>query len=415
MSKQAYRHPYYLNAMGMCCALGASKEDVAAALFDDGQTDDDLMTYLKRDVTMLQNGQSCYLGHVDAKLPDMPKGFERYNSRNNRMLLLVLNQIKSEVETMISRYGSDRVAVVLGTSTSGINDGEKAFFAYEDAGEFPEGYNFGVQEIADGSEFWAAYLGVSNMAVTISTACSSSAKVFQHAAELMEAGLCDAAIVGGMDSLCHMTCGGFHSLGALSDDHCNPFSKNRKGISIGEGGALFVMTREPSPVRLMSVGESSDGYSMTAPEPDGKGAETAMRSALDLAGVSPSDIAYVNLHGTSTLHNDSMESKAVSRVFGNDIACSSSKSIIGHTLGAAGAVETALCWIMMDHTLNPQQKYLPHLWDGQAGEDVTLTHFTKVGERMNDDVGDMMILSNFCAFGGSNASVVLKREEASSR
>ena len=181
------------------------------------------------------------------------------------------------------------------------------------------------------------------MAVTISTACSSSAKTFQHAMEIMDADICDAVIVGGVDTLCHMTCEGFNSLGALSDERCNPFSESRKGISIGEGGALFVMSRELSEIRLMSVGESSDGYSMTAPEPEGKGAEMAMRHALSKADLDPSQIAYVNLHGTSTPHNDLLwQSKAVSRVFGDDIACSSSKSIVGHTLGAAGAMETAL-------------------------------------------------------------------------
>ena len=162
----------------------------------------------------------------------------------------------------------------------------------------------------------------------------------------------------------------------------------------------------------MSVGESSDGYSMTAPEPDGKGAEMAMKNALDNADLKAEQIAYVNLHGTSTPHNDSMESKAVSRIFGDDIACSSSKSIIGHTLGAAGATETALCWLMLSSTYNPDRKILPHLWDGEVGEDISLNNFASVGDTISTDVKSLYVISNFCAFGGSNASIILKQDSA---
>ena len=322
-------------------------------------------------------------------------------------VLLALSQIRQDVDNVIKQYGADRIGVILGSSTSGIEDGENALFAFRDQGTFPADYNFGVQEIADGSEFLASYLGLGNIAVTISTACSSSAKVFAYAQEMMDAGICDAVIVGGMDSLCHLTCEGFHSLGALSANRCNPFSKNRNGISIGEGGALFLMTSNPAPVQMVSVGESSDGYSMTAPEPQGLGAEKAMRHALQKAALSADQITYVNLHGTSTPHNDSMESQAVSRVFGDDILCSSSKSIIGHTLGAAGATEIALCWLMMSRDYNPHRYVLPHLWDGVRGDDISLSNFAKIGDKISDTV-PFYIISNFCAFGGSNASVILK-------
>ncbi len=403
------QNAYYLNAMGLCCSVGNDKETVSRILFSEQETAKTLRRFLTPAHEFLSDSSCYYVGRVTGGLPALPAGFERYNSRNNQMLLLAFSQIEAEVRDAIAQYGADRVAVILGTSTSGIAEGEDALSSHRQSGVFPDDYHFGVQEVSDGAEFLVSFLDLTNMAVTISTACSSSAKVFSHAAELMDAGLCDAAIVGGIDSLCHLTVNGFHSLGALSDKRCNPFSQNRTGISIGEGGALFLMTRTPAPIRLMSVGESSDGYSMTAPEPNGAGAENSMLNALSKAGLDTADISYVNLHGTATPHNDSMESKAVARVFGAAQICSSSKSIIGHTLGAAGATELALCWLMLSPAHNPQRKILPHLWDGVRGEDIALENFANVGDALPDGAPPY-ILSNFFAFGGSNASVILKQE-----
>lgn len=401
------KNKFYLNAMGLCCCLGADKETVSRAIFLPHDNNGTLSRYLQSENHYLADGGEYNIGRVKGDLPAIPDPLKQYQSRNNQMLLSVCLQIRDEISQAIDAYGHNGIAVILGSSTSGIADGEEALFSREDTGHFPNGYKFDVQEIADGSEFVAEFFGLSNMAVTISTACSSSAKVFEHAAEFMKAGICDAAIVGGVDSLCHMTVNGFHSLGALSAQRCNPFSRNRSGISIGEGGALFLMTRKESLVQLVSIGESSDGYSMTAPEPNGDGAENSMRAALARGGVDKSAIAYVNLHGTGTTHNDSMESKAVSRVFGHAIPCSSSKSFVGHTLGAAGAVETALCWLMLNDDYNPERFLLPHIWDRQPDDDVALVNFVKPGDRYNGD--NIYVLSNFCAFGGSNASVLLKR------
>lgn len=406
----ASKRPYYLNAMGLCCALGNSKDAAAHSLFSDMTNAESFKRFLTHDTEFLHDGAGYYLGRVRGHLPKIPPRFAQYDSRNNQLLLLALQQIQEQVQAAIATYGAERVAVILGTSTSGIAEGEAALFFCHDTGAFPDDYYFGVQEISDGAEFLASYLGLQNLALTISTACSSSAKVFSHAAELLDAGLCDAVIVGGADSMCHLTVNGFHSLGALSDQPCNPFSHNRSGISIGEGGALFLMSAEPASVRLMSVGESSDGYSMTAPDPDGTGAEKSMRDALTKAGLKPEDIAYINLHGTATLHNDVMEAKAVARVFGPEIKCSSTKSVTGHTLGAAGAVEAALCWLMMSKTYNPSAKYLPQIWDGVAGADIELTNFAHIGERLPILDKHTYVLSNSFAFGGSNASVLLKYE-----
>ena len=394
---------YYLNTVGLCCAAGSSRLEVADNVFSISTQNENFLT---QHDAYLHEDNGYYIGRVDSDLPVIPKGLEKYNSRNNRMLMLCFMQIEAAVRAAIKKHGTDRVSVILGTSTSGIAEGEDALFECKINGAFPSNYCLGLQEIADGSEFLAQWLGLENIAVTISTACSSSAKTFAHAREMLAVGICDVAIVGGVDSLCHLTINGFHSLGALSDQPCNPFSQNRSGISIGEGGALFLMSREPSGIEILAIGESSDAYSMTAPHPEGKGTEQAMRSALDYAKLDAKEIAYVNLHGTATNHNDAMENIAVESVFGKDVLCSSSKSLVGHTLGGAGALETALCWLMLDSEVNPERKALPHVWDGVCAEDITLNNFAKIGQKLPQDKR-LLALSNFCAFGGSNASVIL--------
>ena len=400
----------FLNAMGLCCSIGNDKKRVADALFSEAGRDQDLKRFLKRNTKFLEGGEGCYLGQVGEELPEIPVGYEAYKSRNNRILFSAFLQVEKEVREAISEYGSDRVAIILGTSTSGIAEGEEALFERRDKGTFPEIFSFSVQEITDGAEFLADFLDLSNTAVTISTACTSSNKTFAQAVEMIDAGLCDAAIVGGVDSLCKMTVNGFHALSALSLEPCNPFSKNRDGISIGEGGALFLITTKPMEVCIASVGESSDGYSMTSPDPEGRGAEKAMRRALELAGIQIEDVNYINLHGTGTLQNDSMEAKAVSNVFGANVLCSSTKSIVGHTLGAAGAVEAAFCWLMLSKKFNPKQKALPHIWDGIPDDNLHLKNFVKMGDLLPALEGDLYVLSNSFAFGGSNASLLLKRE-----
>jgi len=200
--------------------------------------------------------------------------------------------------------------------------------------------------------FVAEYLGLDGPAYTIATACSSSAKVFASAQRLIEAGFCDAAIVGGADTLCRMTLNGFDSLEALAKDYCNPFSRNRDGINIGEGAAMFLMSTEESAVSMLGVGESSDAYHVSAPHPEGDGAALAMMRALEAAKLTPGDIDYINLHGTATELNDAMEGRAVSKVFGDRTPCSSTKSMTGHMLGAAGANEVAALWL----TLAPESR-----------------------------------------------------------
>ena len=219
----------------------------------------------------LYAGNTSYAGVVDASLQPLPSHLSHYDCRNNQLLAFAYQQIKNDVEKLKYQYGSNRIAVILGTSTSGIAASESAFKHKKTQQHFPDNFKYTQQEIGTCANFLAEYAQVSGIKYTISTACSSSGKAIAAAKRLLESDLCDAVIVGGSDSLCELTLNGFNSLGLLSQRICNPFSANRDGINIGEGSALFILSKIPSGIRLIGVGESSDGYHMTAPEPHGKG------------------------------------------------------------------------------------------------------------------------------------------------
>jgi 3-oxoacyl-[acyl-carrier-protein] synthase-1 len=292
---------------------------------------------------------------------------------------------------------------VIGTSTSGIAEGEDAIETLAKTGRMPPAFEYARQEIGMASEFAARYLGLTGVRYTVSTACSSSANAFASAHRLLSSGRCDAAVVGGADSLCRLTLNGFDSLESLSSGLCNPFSANRNGLNIGEGACVFLITRKPSGIRLCGIGESSDGYHVSAPDPEGRGAETAIRGALARAAVAPRDVGYVNLHGTATPKNDAMESGVVSRLFG-EAPCSSTKSLIGHTLGAAGAQELGLCWLLLGEHNRPRR--LPrHLWDGVRDPALPELNLVRDDERFERDV----FVSNSFAFGGSNTAIAIGR------
>jgi 3-oxoacyl-[acyl-carrier-protein] synthase-1 len=253
----------------------------------------------------------------------------------------------------------------------------------------------------------AAVLGTSGPAYVHSTACASSSKALASAARLINMGACDAVITGGIDSLCAFTVAGFLSLESVSATQCNPLSANRNGINIGEGAALFLMSREPAAVSLRGWGESSDAHHMSAPDPSGKGASIAITRALARAGITPQQIDYINLHGTATVQNDAMESRAVHALFGSATATSSTKPFTGHALGAAGAIEAALCWLAMQDD-NPQGMLPPHLWDGIADPALPGLHTVEAGARLGRPV--RWSLSNSFAFGGANAALVFGRD-----
>ena len=387
----------YLNDMGVIGPLGADKREVLAGLLTSDASG--LTPYGE-----LITGRTTMIGRVRAELPPPPPGFSELDCRNNRLLAHALTQIAASVAELRETLGAERIAVVLGTSTSGIAAGEEAMTALVRERRLPSDFHYRQQEIGTAAEFAARYLGLTGLRYTISTACSSSAKAFASAWRLLAAGRCDAAVVGGVDSLCELTLNGFDALESLAPERCNPFSANRRGINIGEGACVFVVTKAPSAVRLCGVGESSDGYHISAPDPSGRGAEEAIRAALEQAAVAPEGVGYVNLHGTATPKNDEMESEVMARVFGVDVPCSSTKSLIGHTLGAAGAQELGFCWLLLGDG-NPSRRLPAHGWDGVRDPALPPIHLVGEAEAWERDV----FVSNSFAFGGSNAAVVVGR------
>jgi 3-oxoacyl-[acyl-carrier-protein] synthase-1 len=392
----------YLAALGLVNALGSSRDEVSARLFA-GDT-----SGMVRESGLLATGGDALVGRVRGDLPPIPAHLATYDCRNNRLLLAALAQIAETVEQAIGRYGRTRVGVVLGTSTSGIAEGEAAIAALDRDGSMPADFDYACQEIGTAAPFLARHLGLIGPAYTVSTACTSSAKALVSARLLLAAGVCDAVLAGGVDSLCRLTVSGFTALESVSPVLTNPMSANRRGINIGEAAVLFLMTREAHadatpPIALLGCGESSDAHHISAPHPEGLGAERAMRAALADAGLAPTDIAYVNLHGTATPKNDEMESRAMRRVFPTDTPASSTKPLTGHTLGAAGATEAAFCWLALkdDNGTLP-----PHVWDGIADPAFPALHLVHMGERMGPNAR-RVVMSNGYAFGGSNVSLII--------
>ncbi len=387
---------YYLPAMGVACALGNTAAEVCQGLFNGDQSG---MQFSDQ----YTPSRPLPLGRVSAQLGELHQLPHAHRSRNNLLLLHVLQQIEQPLEKLMSRYGRKRIGVVLGTSTSGIAEGEAAIAYHKQHGDLPAEFHYSQQEIGSPSQFLRQHLQLGGPALTLSTACSSSAKAFASARRLIRVGMCDAVIVGGVDTLCGLTVNGFSALEAVSEQLCNPFSRNRNGINIGEGAALFLLSHDESDIRLGGIGESSDAYHFSAPQPEGLGAEAAMRVALQDAQLDAAAIGYLNLHGTATPHNDSMEGKAVARLLGTALPCSSSKPLIGHTLGAAGAIESAFCWL----TLQGDGQLPAHCWDGQRDETIPALRLVSPQQYSNNL---RHVMSNSFAFGGSNVSVILSHD-----
>ncbi len=361
---------FALPSLSCACALGAGNAEVLDGL----RSGRSPLVPLPGDIP----GRRVLFGLVPGDLPQIPE--PEFDFRSCRLLLHAVRNGNGAFEGLVSKYGVDRVAIVLGASNTGIDEAQNFVDEWIDSSVKPEAMRFSMIELGTPADYLAKLLGVKGPAYVVSTACSSGAKAFAAARRLIEAGHADAAIVGGVDGRCRFALNGFHALGALSDGLCRPLAPDRDGINLGEGVALFAMERhekagdDSSPrVLLSGVGESSDAWHPTAPDPEGHGAEAAMRLALEDAGLAPSDVAYLNLHGTGTIANDAMEMKAVRRVFGESFSSyESTKPLTGHCLGAAGAVEAAICWLKI----------------------------------ASGDIKSGAALSNSFAFGGSNASVV---------
>ena len=393
--------PLYISDFGLVNALGCNKQTILEQLVvgsQSGMTERENLLLNDKITVAAVNGQL-------AKLDSAPLHLK---SRNNQLALMAIEQIRDETKEVIQQVGSDRVAIIVGTSTSGIFEGENAMKELQQNEVFPNTYDYRQQEINNLAEFIAHELSISGFSLTISTACSSSAKAFKTAQELIDAGIADAAIVGGVDSICGMTVNGFHALNSTSAGICQPSSLNRDGINIGEAAALAVLRKDKGKVRLLGVGESSDAHHMSAPHPEGHGAIAAMTNALKDANYHASDVDYVNLHGTATPKNDAMEAIAVTNVFGNDVPCSSSKGMVGHTLGAAGATEIGLCWLLLQDKVS---YYPPHVWDNVVDPELPKLNLAQVGSKKASPINSC--LSNSFAFGGNNVSLLIGLENHS--
>ena len=346
------------------------------------------------------------VGEVTSPLPDIRPGLKAYDSRNARLALKALNQgdFRSTVERAMASHGVGRIGLVLGTSTSGIYDSENAYAHFQRNGVMPTDFQFlKIQTAQATAEFLHLELGLQGPCYSISTACSSSAKALGAAQRLIAADFCDAVLVAGVDSLCRLTLCGFNSLQLVSPEACRPMDAKRRGINIGEGAALLLLERLNSEnaarPRLLAVGESSDAHHMSAPHPDGAGAVLAMTLALHLAGRDVSQVDYINLHATASILNDLADAKAVNHLFPNPPPCSGVKGLLGHTLGASGAVEAVVSLLSLERGFVPGTCGFEQS-DPQCPCPVTATPLL--------DQRPRLVLSNAFGFGGNNASVLLE-------
>ncbi|HEX4986512.1 MAG TPA: beta-ketoacyl-[acyl-carrier-protein] synthase family protein [Burkholderiales bacterium] len=368
-------------------ALGAMRSGLAPCRFETASLD-------------------TWVGQIDdARLEPVCGKLGAFDCRNNRIAQLCLRQdgFDDAVVQARERHGAQRIGVFIGTSTSGILETEIAYRHRDAAGALPAGVRYATAHNAfSAAWFVQEYFGLGGPAVVVSTACSSSAKAFGTAARMIAAGACDAAIVGGVDSLCLTTLYGFGSLGLLSAMACRPFDAARDGISIGEGAAMVLLEKTPSQagtVALLGIGESSDAHHMATPHPEGLGARMAMQAALHSAGLDAQAIDYVNLHGTGTRTNDAAEDLAVRAVFGEATPCSSTKGWTGHTLGACGAIEAVVCALAVERGFMPGSANTNALDPG-----LSLHYLLQTSAR-----APRVAMSNAFGFGGTNCSLVIGR------
>ncbi|MGZ5117410.1 MAG: beta-ketoacyl-[acyl-carrier-protein] synthase family protein [Burkholderiales bacterium] len=354
--------------------------------------------------------ESVQLDTFIGQVPDLENAPVRsdlapYDCRNNRLaqIGLELDGFADAVRALRAKIGAERIGVFIGTSTSGILQAELAYRHRDpETGALPSDFLYATtQNCFSVADFVQRYLELQGPAYAVSSACSSSAKVFAHAARLIAAGICDAAVVGGVDSLCLTTLYGFNALGLVSTRPCRPYDIGRDGISIGEG-AGFALLQKPgasdtSRAMLLGVGESCDAYHMSTPHPEGLGAKLAMQRALDSAGLEAADIDYINLHGTATRTNDAAEDRATFELFSGHTPCSSTKGATGHLLGAAGVTEAIISILAMHHDVMPASVHTEEVDPALKSRYLTKSKAARL-ER---------VLSNSFGFGGSNCSLVL--------
>ncbi len=314
---------------------------------------------------------------------------KKYDIRCNQILLHCVNQIRPEIDKLLNKYDKKKIGVIIATTNTGID-------------KFEETSDADFLKMSNPAEFLRDYLGLEGYCSGVSTACSSGIKVFSIAKKLMENGVCDAVIAGGTDEISKFPLAGFSALEVLSDERSLPMSKNRKGMNISEAGALFLLEKNGQGIQISGIGETSDAYHSSTPDPDGVQAAQAVQMALDEAGLKPEDIDYINLHGTGTVSNDIMEANAVYKIFKNKVPASSTKPMTGHCLGAAASIEIALCCMALEKNM-----LLPHIYDGEFDDSLPPVRLVKTGETIFDV---RSVMCNAFGFGGTNAVIVLSKK-----
>ncbi|NLC92176.1 MAG: 3-oxoacyl-ACP synthase [Treponema sp.] len=396
--------PIFLSKPGIFCAAGESIQALWDSVVNGNQDG------IKKVVAI--SGEEFFAARIDDNKIKNSSG--RFDMRIIRIEEQALNQISDIIEITKSKYGVDRIGVCVGSCDNGTEfslAGHREYFA---DGVFNNDYSIEMQGADYVATFISEKYGITGPSCAFSTACSSSAGAIIKAAEMIKAGFVDAVIAGGVDIASDTTLLGFNSLGAISDEKTNPFSQNRHGITLGEGAAFFVLTKEflsenENEIKLLGWGESADAYHMTSPDPSGKGAESSMKKALDMSFLHPSDIDYINMHGTGTKFNDSMEAKAINIVFGdNKVPVSTTKAITGHTLGASASLELAICYeaLVKNKGKNNNIELPLQVWDGE--QDANLPELNIIDGRNKSIKKEIKTcLSNSFAFGGANASLVI--------
>lgn len=374
----------YLSAPGLVCCAGNNRHELYESCLTGNQSG--------------ISGEPFPCGRIAGELPEPACSFAG-NTRIIKIIDAALEQIRPEIEQAVALYGPEKIGVCLGSCDNGSEASHAAHKALLEKGAFPADYELRFQSAAFPAEFIARKFGLQGPVMTIATACASGASAIIRGAELIRSGQCGAVIAGGADIVSDTVLLGFSALEAVSDRLTNPFSKNRKGINLGEGAAFFLLdSRDSGGIELLGAGESADAWHMTAPGTDGAGPVQAMNAALREAGIEAGQIGYVNLHGTGTQLNDQAEALAMRAVFGDSPPpASSTKPVMGHTLGAAGALEAAVCWSVLT-----EKKGLPvHCWDGEKDEALPFHPAIPAG------VTPAICMSNSFAFGGCNVSLIL--------
>lgn len=390
----------YITSYSAITACGFGSQALLKALLEQ-------RSYLQEAV-LIKPDFVMYTGEVHQTLPEIQPELMAYNTRNARLALAALDcqeaSFRLAVNLASQTYGASRVGVIIGTSTSGIYETELSYQHHENTGSITDGFDLQHQHAwVATAEFLKKELQLTGPCYGISTACSSSGKAIAAGQRMIESGICDAVVVGGVDSMCHLTVHGFHSLELTSEVPCTPLDEQRHGISLGEAAGLLLLERQSNKncnLALVGYGESSDAHHMTAPHPQGAGSKKAMQTALLRAGLQTKDIDYINLHATGTRLNDESEMCAMAGLFDHQTPCSATKGITGHTLGAAGAVEAIVSLLALEH------QFIPGTW-GLNKVDPAFGNYVVEKPLQNQSLRHVM--SNNFGFGGNNVSLIFSR------